>query len=282
MEFYSNEYQQRSSRYFSTVIKSLMIVNIAVYLVQAFFSLVSPSLYRSIMQYFGLWPNQVIEHFWLWQLITCAFLHDVRNVFHLLFNLLTLYFFGNLVEQHYGPKRFLFFYLCCAAFASGVFTLFHYFLGPIAYAIGASGAIMGVLVISACLAPEAMVYLYFLFPIRLKTLIWILIALDLYMVLQPYGGVAAAGHLGGALFGYLYYRSGRLYDLASARVSNYLRNVKVKLYQEYEAEQAKKYSKIRGEVDRLLEKIHTQGLQSLTPQEREFLQKASEEYRSKS
>ncbi len=277
MSYYSNYSSSPFSYYWTKGVKFLIITNLIAFGLQIIASLIPGMRYNIMNVYLGLHPIDVFEKFWLWQLVTCAFLHDVNSIFHIFFNLLTLYFFGNVVERHYGTKRFLQFYFLCAIFSSLSFCTTQYFLSsPWGYAIGASGAIMGVLVISACLLPNAVVYIYFLFPVKLSKLVWFLIAIDLYIVLMPYGGIAATGHLGGALFGYLYYRlSNPIYQFISSKFTNWKQN----LQEEYKREQFEKYSKIRMKTDWLLEKIHKEGLSSLTEEERIFLKKASQNYR---
>jgi membrane associated rhomboid family serine protease len=177
-----------------------------------------------------------------------------------------------MIERHYGTRRFLHFYFLCAIFAGLVYTAFQYVVQTRTFSIGASGSIMGVLMLTACLYPNNTVYFELLFPMRLRTMIWILIALNVYIALiTPVGGAAATAHLGGLLFGYLYYRFG-------GRVVEYLERMEDRWHEKYQQEQPKEQENLREEVDRLLDKIAHQGLHSLTTKEREFLQKASKEY----
>lgn len=230
--------------------------------------------YTYFMQYFALDTHMVTSKFWFWQLLTYAFLHSVGDIFHIFFNLLSLFFFGHCVESYYGTKKFLIFYALCAIFAGLFYLALQFFYPGRTMMLGASGAIMGVLVFSACVMPDSTVLFYFIFPMKMRTLVWILVGLDVYMVLIPRGGVAASAHLGGALFGYLSYRY-------SAKISAYYYRWKRNLAIEYQKEQEKTYANIREDVDKILDKIQQNGIQSLTPQEKEFLQNASKKYQKK-
>ena len=221
--------------------------------------------------YLALSPVRVINSLWLWQLLTCAFLHSLQDIFHILFNMLALYFFGCMVERHYGTRKFLAFYLTCAVFASLVYTACQLITATYMLALGASGAIMGVLMVAACHYPNDIVY-YLLFPIRLRTLAWIFIGINLYMaIMAPDNQVGATAHLGGLLFGYLYYRYGD-------RAHRYIDRIGERAVAQYERHDYKRTMQLREEVDRLLDKISREGLNSLSQQERQFLHKASKEY----
>jgi membrane associated rhomboid family serine protease len=270
--YYDSSYNTSGSLYWTPGVKLLIIANGVVFGLQILFD----SLFQlGFTRYFALSPDKVIYSFWLWQLVTSAFLHDLLNPFHILFNLLTLYFFGFMVERHYGTRKFLGFYIACAIFASLVYTTVHFVTATRTLALGASGAIMGVLMLATCLNPNNTVYLQLLFPVRLRTMVWILIAINLYMaIVTPNNQIAATAHLGGLLFGYLYYRySGWFY--------RYLQNLELHLEEKVQKEDYQQNKNLRAEVDRLLDKIAQEGLNALTPKEREFLQKASREYQRK-
>ena len=275
----SGYYTAPSAQYYLTPgVKLIIIANLVVFGLQVLCELLPASLVSRnfMMEYFALSPQKVVNDLWIWQLITSVFLHDIYGSalpWHLIFNMLTLFFFGHMVEQIYGTRRFLIFYLLTGIFASLVYTTLHFIWGTATFAIGASGAIMAILMVSAILNPDVQVYLYFLFPVRLRTLIIIIMGFDLFMLLgKDSGGVAASAHLGGALFGYLYYRY-------SNRIYKYLDRVERQLVVEHQKERRKQYHDTREEVDRLLDKISERGLSSLSNKEKAFLQNASKQYR---
>ena len=265
-------------------VKFIIIANTAVFGLQILILLLDKwvlknPIYPAFQEYFALHPHKVINNFHLWQLISSAFLHSLLRPFHIVFNLITVYFFGYMMEKQYGTRRFLYFYFFCAVFAGLCYTFVDFIQSNHIAMVGASGAIMGVLVVVACLAPKSTVYFNFIFPMSLKTLVWILLGINLYMaIIVPDNDIAVSAHLGGMLFGYIYYRySGKLFQYLEkieyqAKIENQRRDSRKA------KKKMKTYEEIREEVDRLLDKIHKHGLHSLSGKEREFLQQASKEY----
>jgi membrane associated rhomboid family serine protease len=151
--------------------------------------------------YLGLVPVMVWKKYFLWQLITYIFLHG--GLTHLLFNLLALWLFGGELENFWGSKKFLRFFLFCGI-GAGVCTVIltpHQFI-PV---IGASGAIYGILLAYGWLFPNRTIYLYFLFPIPARYMVIIFGLIELFSSIQGTGGgIAHLTHLGGLLFGLLY------------------------------------------------------------------------------
>ena len=131
-------------------IRLLMIANVVGFLI----GLVVPDMHNL----FGLVPQQVLFHRWIWQPITYLFLHG--NLWHLIFNLFALWMFGMPVEAQWGERDFLKYYFLCGLGAAAA----HLALAPHSGipVIGASGAVYGLLVAFAMLYPDAVVYLYFL------------------------------------------------------------------------------------------------------------------------
>ncbi len=152
-----------------------------------------------------------IQHLQLWRFITFQFLH--ANVMHLLFNMLGLYFFGQMVESYLGPRRYLAFYLLCGIAGAvcylGLWAMHILISAPWMPLIGASAGIFGVLVAGAYIAPNVEVMLLFPpIPMRLKTLAWALLAVAVFTVFMNgsnAGGEAA--HLGGAVLGLVLIRN---------------------------------------------------------------------------
>lgn len=170
------------------------------------------------LEHFGYFSaDTAITHVQMWRFLSFQFLH--ANLSHIFFNMLALYFFGPLIEQYLGSRRYLVFYLLCGV------------VGPIAYLmlwgtgilvtsadapmIGASAGVYGVLIATATIAPNAMVMLLFPpIPMKLKTLAWVFIGLAVFVVVT--GGRNAGGeaaHLGGALAGWYLIRHVHLLNL---------------------------------------------------------------------
>ena len=135
-----------------------------------------------------------------YQLVTHMFAHDPTNFFHILFNMYALWMFGSVLERVWGPKRFLIFYLACGLGAG----LAQMFVG--APAIGASGAVMGLLAAFAYLFPNTQFFIIpFPFPIKAKYLVAIYAAIDLFGGLHPGAAdnIAHFAHLGGMVMGFI-------------------------------------------------------------------------------
>jgi hypothetical protein len=137
------------------------------------------------------------------------FMHG--SFFHLLFNMFGLWMFGSLLEQHWGTKRFTWFYLLCGI-GAGVAQLLYLYFQQIdmmqvidSSAVGASGAVFGILGAFAYLFPNTELYLYFMFPIKMKYAIALYAAYEIYTGIKQSAGdnVAHFAHLGGALFGFI-------------------------------------------------------------------------------
>jgi membrane associated rhomboid family serine protease len=197
----------------STAIKALIGANVAVFLVQFFFPVVTDVL--------GLRPIFVVRYFWLWQLATYMFLHG--GVFHIVFNMLALWMFGTELEHRWGTRFFLKFY-AVTGIGAGVLTLLFSLLpfGPAqqlyqANIIGASGAIFGLLLAYALNFPERQIYMYFVFPIPARVFVAIIGAIAFLSSLGDSGGVASATHLGGLAVAYGFLKSGRMHPVAEIK-----------------------------------------------------------------
>lgn len=176
--------------------------------------------------YLGMFPFQS-EYFKPYQIVTHMFMHG--GVGHIFFNMFALWMFGAPLENVWGPKRFLTFYLItglgAALLHQGVNAFEFYQLQQAiaeggsngAYArqmlqfkldiptVGASGAVFGILTAFGVLFANSMIYVYFLFPVKAKYFVTVLILIELYtgFVNNPADNIAHFAHLGGALFGFI-------------------------------------------------------------------------------
>ena len=184
------------------VVRGLLILNVVVFLLQL---IVGKFTSFDYMKYFALNSEYAIGRLWIWQFFTSIFLHSPTGIFHILFNMLMLWMFGREVEARLGSKRFLQFYLGAGAFASLCFAIVAVLGAKFALAVGASGAIFGVMVLFAYLYPEATLLAFFVIPVKAKHLVMFLIAMDLvyFVFMSDSSQVAHSAHLGGALFGFL-------------------------------------------------------------------------------
>jgi len=183
-------------------VKWIIITNVAVFAVTSFMP--------SAFEYFGLIPRDVLRHGWVWQLVTYMFLH--AGPLHILFNMLGIWMFGVELERRWGTQFFLRYY-----FVSGIgggITFLLISLLPFASAayvtpaVGASGALFGLLLAFAIYYPDRPVLLLLVF-VPAKVFVMVYGGIALLNTFQPSRGVADAAHLGGMIFGYFYLQGGR-------------------------------------------------------------------------
>lgn len=254
-------------------IKLLMIANVVGF---AAGWLVGPELHRM----FGLVPEAVVFRRFVWQPFTYLFLHG--NFWHLLFNLFALWMFGMPVEAQWGEKEFLKYYFLCGVGAA----LAHLALAPHSSVpvIGASGSVYGLLVAFAMLYPDAVVYLYFFIPIKAAHMAILFGLIEFFSgATGATPGVARFAHLGGMLTGWFYIRwwwvakmklktlwreSTRAGDEEELPTPRPAPRRAAKPRPDPQAEMV--------EVDRILDKILADGLESLTDEERAIMHRYSE------
>jgi membrane associated rhomboid family serine protease len=164
---------------------------------------------RAIMgplQYWGYFSIDLgIRHGQVWRFITCQFLH--ASPMHLLGNMVGLFFFGPVVEAHFGGRRYLAFYLLCGLAGVGCYVLLavsHVLnISPQTPMVGASAAIFGLLVAAAMIAPDVELF-YYIFPITIRTAAIIGMLMALYAVVATgYNAGGEAAHLGGGVLGFV-------------------------------------------------------------------------------
>jgi len=189
-------------------IKALIIANVTVFIVTYFLPVLQVPLW--------LTPRDVV-HGQLWRLVTYMFLH--AGPMHLLFNMLFLWMFGVELERMWGTRNFVKYYFVtgvAAALTTIVVSFVPLFdLGNLYFTrtVGASGAIVAVLLAYGLYFPNREILFYGIFPIRAKYFLLILGAISLFTA----GNVAHSTHIGGAIAGYLYLKGGRVHLLSEIK-----------------------------------------------------------------
>lgn len=225
---------------------------------------------------------------YVWQLLTFQFLH--LNFWHLLCNVLGLWFFGRWVEFALGKKRFLVSYLM-AGIAGGLLqgALMLAFPGhffPVMF--GASAGVSGLFAVFAWLESDSEVRWNFILPIKAQTLFWAYVGVEAFFTAVPTpreGGIAHAAHLGGLLFGMKFVRWGWHRDYVPLPWEKWFARKPGKAKQAaslvgFELRRPAKDDEplsddfISKEVDPILDKISAHGIHSLTDRERKILEKA--------
>ena len=301
MEYRSGNYYRPSFfggfSFFPPVIKWLLISNVAVLflvgIVLRVFTIDGVPIGGDggfIMYFLALWPPG--ENFWPWQLFTYMFLHG--GLGHLFFNMLALWMFGMELENNWGSKKFLIYYLLCGFGAGVANSLVAFLLGQTSPTVGASGAVFGVLIAFGMLFPDRPIYIYFLLPIRAKYFITMYIVMELfYGVSGTSDGIAHFAHLGGAAVGLIYMliergtlpgrsmwrqvRSEMKNPFASPSPPNDREIYDAKFF---DIRSGRSLDKNEEEVsqqviDAILDKISTGGYQSLTDEEKRILNEES-------
>lgn len=252
----------------TAVVKWLLIINISVFLAAI---IISP-LGSFIYQWFSLEPASLPRALQFWRLITYQFLHDPRDILHIFFNMLGLFFLGPTLERHWGSRKFLIFYLGCGV-AGGLFYMLLVALKFLAAGsmVGASGAILGLLAACALLFPHFVVFI-FLFPVPIRVAaIGLTVMYFFFVVTRAENAGGHAAHLAGmaAGAGYVFLQPWR---------------EKIKLKIQAGAWERKMIAerKLQAELDRILQKVHDHGIHSLTLKEKRTLKKATDAERRRS
>lgn len=258
-------------------VKRLMIANFAIFLVMAI-GIVPPAAVD--------WLGFAVPGFLTrpWTVVTYMFVHG--GFMHVFMNMLALFFFGPPLEQKWGSRFFLRFYLVTGLGAAAFSVLLYSLTGP-TIMVGASGAIFGILVAFAMNWPDAKIFLYFVFPVPAK---WFVAGLGAFTLLSTVqgsaDGVAHWAHLGGLVTGFVYLRFGE-------RIGRLARQL---FYKEVQAPTPRRARRPApppaptprrrrradgdslDEVDRILDKIRASGMDSLSERERAFLDEVSRQY----
>jgi membrane associated rhomboid family serine protease len=143
---------------------------------------------------------------WVWTFVTYMFMHDVRGISHILFNMLGLLIFGIPVERQMGSREFLLYYLLTGILA-GLFSFFVYlFTGANIALMGASGALFAVELAYAVFFPDSIIYIWGIIPLRAPIMVLGYTAVELISSITGINrGVAHFTHLAGFGFGWLYF-----------------------------------------------------------------------------
>ena len=189
----------------------------------------------------GLSPVSVKQDFAIWQMFTYMFVH--LAFFHLLFNMLALWWFGSDLEAYWGSRHFLQYYLFTGIGAGLVSVLLNI---P---TIGASGAVFGLLFSYGISFPNRLLYLYFVFPVKAKYCVMIFGAIELIALMTANGqtNINHAAHLSGIAFGFVWFVL-------------YRRNFNIwRIWQEYQLRRKrKKFRVIRSDEEDRIDPFNNQ------------------------
>jgi membrane associated rhomboid family serine protease len=237
--------------------------------------------------------NRVL-HGEVWRLLTYGFVHDEFSMWHIVFNMIFLWWFGSDVEDLYGPREFLAVYLTSIVLGGVAFVIGNLLKMPGQFCLGASGGVMTVMVLSALHYPNRIIMLFYFLPVPIWIFVLFVVAKDLYPLLS--GTPTSTAVLAGAAFGYVYYKMEwrMLNFLPSPRSWRRQRQrAKLRIFREEEEPQTPVHAiqakaptsnmdeQLEARMDAVLQKVSDHGLESLTEQEREILVRASERMKRK-
>ena len=248
-------------------IKNLIFANGIVFLM----TVLNGGLGRFLIDNFALNPYDIVYNFKIWQLFTYMFLHDPYGIWHVLFNMIFLWMFGADLEREWGTKEFLKYYFI-TGIGAGVINLV---LSP-AVTIGASGAVYGVMLAYAMRYPDNMIYVYFLFPVKIKYFMGFLILVQFFSTFSHYSdGVAHAAHLGGIIIGYAYLKYWHLIFKLKNTLKKSFKSGRTGSGMKYTQGGQDKTEYYRKTIDELLDKINRVGYLNLTDEEKKLLEEGS-------
>jgi membrane associated rhomboid family serine protease len=233
-----------------------------------------------INEYFELPAHlqTLAKHFWT--PITYMFMHS--GVLHILFNMLWLYWMGQIFEEYLGNKRTVTLYIL-GGLAGALFFIAGINLIPFfadagwqsATVVGASASVMAIVIATATLLPNYEIFLMFLGPVKLKWLALFYVVIDFLGTVGPNAGGELA-HLGGILIGFVYIKQLQKGNDWSKPINNiFIPKPKIKVVAGGSNDSKKPSLPRQDEVDRILDKISQSGYDSLNKQEKETLFRAS-------
>lgn len=263
-----------------SAVMTLIVINVVVFVADIF------SDNHWVWVHLGL-PSDLLQHPWeFWKLLTSGFIHDPSSLMHILFNMLGLWIFGPAVESIYGKRRFLELYLSLVVLSAAAWLGLHLLLSPRhpAFEFGASGAVMGIMMLYILHFPHNTIVLFYVIPMPAWVAGIVFVVIDVGGLTGSFRfmeqGVANSAHLAGMFFGYVYYKTH--WTLFSLWPGGWLKGFKRRKYRVYRGDRDDGHDKrpLQQQVDDILAKITREGESSLTAAERRTLEEASRKYRS--
>ena len=266
------------------VSKWLLVINASILFIQILLTGPGERLQESSFYKLGSFSVQDgIYGFQIWRLLTFQFLH--AGFGHLFANCLGLIFFGPHVERWMTSRAYLSFYLLCGVAGALFYTLLFFLPGffdgytPAVQMVGASAGLFGILAAFYFIAPDARILLFFIIPMKMRTFaIGYLIIESLTVIFDGHNAGGSAGHLGGAIFGFAVLKSPpfKNFVIKLSEIGTKKKGGRLKSTRDATIVRESKRSPLEmtKEVDRILDKISEQGIQSLTKKEKDTLDKA--------
>jgi membrane associated rhomboid family serine protease len=247
-------------------IRILLIANVALFLID----MATQGAY--VRQWLALDPQRTIHNFEIWRLATYLFVHDLNPPFlHILINMLILWMFGTPLVDTMGERKFWWFYISTGVFSGLCSLVFYSITDNPTTVIGASGALFGLMFAFAKFFPTQQFLILFLFPVQARYAVIIFGAVELLSILSN-DRIAHITHLGGALFAWLYFK---FEDRGAAAFARW-KGRKASKAQKAARKSEEELGQVMVDIDPILKKISQSGMGSLTKEEKDKLERASE------
>ena len=281
-----------------SMVTTLLVITVGVFVVQQVLNVFFPSFGGGPNFFMAEWFALSSENFTslkVWTILSYGFLHSTAGFFHILGNMLGLFFIGKILEPILGRERFLVLYLASTLVGGFLYLAVHF--NDRSVVVGASASVFGIISLFCLLRPEQPItlFLFFVLPITVKPK-WVLrvcfgvsVAGLLFYELPGGSPVAHSAHLGGILSGFLYFRffhkaaaqpswmpSGR--SQQSVELPKWFKKKKsqpAKRQMDYTVNRTDRDA-MQKEVDRILDKINISGFASLTEKEKRTLDDAKD------
>ncbi len=263
---------QKRGKPLDSVIVRLIIANFVVFFLQQL------PVGVLIADYLALTPRLVLTRGYVWQMLTYMFLHD-SFIRHLGLNMFVIWMFGRTLEQVWGGTRFLKFYFACGL-GGAVFSFLFAYNTPV---IGASAASYGILLAFAIMFPNQRLLLWFVIPVKARTVVIALVVISLVMGIRGTGNIAHFAHLGGMAAALIMMRG----EYQFRRFRNFVRDalsripVKISRDRNEQGPAAGSNESSAEKIDSILDKISEKGYENLSETERRILERYSEEERTR-
>ena len=249
-------------RLFTEAIKILIGANIIIFFLKIISQNPATPFFNPIVDLFGLSSSAVWPR--VWQPFTYLFIH--KDFLHVFFNMFVLWMFGSELESIWGRKSFLRYYFTTGV-GSGLIWLVLNLSNANHTLAGASGAVYGILLAFGLLFPNRTVYLYFLFPIKVKYLVMFLVATEFILSMNTTSDISHITHLSAVVIGFVYLRYIWRWKDIRFSIRKYIREFGLTVQYQKETRRAK----LQQEVDQILDKINTVGYDGLSKEEKETL-----------
>jgi membrane associated rhomboid family serine protease len=251
---------------FTDAIKVIVWSNIIIFLLKIISQNPTTPLFNPVVDLFGLSSSDVWPRFW--QPLTYLFIH--KDFLHVFFNMFVLWMFGSELESIWGRRFFLKYYFL-TGIGSGLVWLALNITNTNYVLAGASGAVYGVLLAFGMMFPNRTVYLYFLFPIKVKYLVMILVAAEFILSMNSAADISHITHLSAVLIGFIYLRYHWRWKDIKFSILKHFAELSFTIKNKNET----KRLILQQEIDHILDKINKVGYDALSKEEKDTLYTSS-------